>query len=159
MDDEAAANLFSADPFAVPGQSVSYEASRPSERRRPGERRAHHRRATGTEEEGSGGPRRAPTGVVPRGHVPSPWTSLSCATGRVGCRISQGKPHVEGPGFHSISRSGVSRAGMLCLNAARILACSGPGRATRRRASFRPSVISRTRISDRPMESWADKTR
>jgi len=69
--------------------------------------------------------------------------SLSCATGGVGTGISQGNPNLDGPGLHYISRSGVSRSGMFSFNAARILACSGLGRATRRRASFRPSVVSK----------------
>ena len=45
--------------------------------------------------------------------------------------------------LHYIWRSGLSRSGMLSFNAARIRACSGLGRATRRRASFLPSVVSR----------------
>src|SRR5271157_3818009 len=69
--------------------------------------------------------------------------SLGCATGGANNRISQENPHVKGLGLHYIWRSGVSRSGMLSFNAARILACSGLGRATRRRASFLPSVVSR----------------
>ena len=41
------------------------------------------------------------------------------------------------------SRSGVSRSGRFSFKAARILACSGVGRATRRRINWRPSVVSR----------------
>ena len=69
--------------------------------------------------------------------------SLGCAAGGVGNSFSLGNPHGRVPGLHYISRSGLSRSGMVSFNAARILACSGLGRATRRRASFLPSVVSR----------------
>jgi len=69
-------------------------------------------------------------------------TDLGCATGGVGNSFSLGNPHAWGSGLHYISRSGLSRSGMFSFNAARILACSGLGRATRRRASFLPSVVS-----------------
>jgi hypothetical protein len=81
----------------------------------------------------------------PGDFTPTPGTPISrfCASCRVHNRISLGNPHVDGLSLHYISRSGVSRSGMLSFRAARILACSGLGRATRRRASFLPSVVSR----------------
>src|SRR5271166_5558385 len=46
--------------------------------------------------------------------------------------------------INSLMGQSLSRSGMLSFNAARILARSGLGRATRRRASFLPSVVSRS---------------
>src|SRR5271166_2087805 len=66
---------------------------------------------------------------LPRPPLRLVGASLGCATGGANNRISQENPHVKGLGLHYIWRSGVSRSGMLSFNAARILACSGLGRA------------------------------
>jgi hypothetical protein len=69
--------------------------------------------------------------------------SRSCAKGGVGSSFSRGNGYVRRLGLHYISRSGLSSSGILGFKAARILACYGVRRATRRTASFLPSVLSR----------------
>ncbi len=80
--------------------------------------------------------------VEPKQEEPPPASSRSCETGGVGNAFSRGNCYVTRLGLHYISRSGLSRSGILSFRAARILACSGLGRATRCRATFLPSVVS-----------------
>ncbi len=73
---------------------------------------------------------------------PGPAASLTCAVDGCEARISPEKSHSGGPGLHYKIRSGLKRSGISSRRAVKIRFGSPIGRATRRRTSFRPSVVS-----------------
>src|SRR5512135_203610 len=67
---------------------------------------------------------------------------LSCAVGSCETPVSAEIPTPGGPGLHYKIRSGLRRSGISSRRASKMRFCSPIGRATRRRASFWPSVVS-----------------
>ena len=82
--------------------------------------------------------------------------SLSCAGGDCETQISLEIVPPGSPGLHYKIRSGLSRSGSSRFRASRIRFCSPFARATRRRVSVCPSVVS---SSMSPMASWASSRR